>query len=104
MLFCEKCNLLTEEARCPLCGNKKLRAAEDTDFCFFVELGEFYFTMFESALNEEKIDVIGYPFYSVAVTYANAGRAGGRRVYIRYKDIEKAGEVYESLFGSCGEG
>lgn len=100
MLFCEKCNFLTPENRCPLCGNKKVRTVCDADFCFFVNLGEFYFEMLESALKEKSIDVVGVPFYPNGVTYGTAGRASGRKVYIRYKDIEQVNEIYEALFGN----
>ena len=100
MLFCEKCNLTTTENRCPLCGNKKLRTVQDTDFCFFANLDAFNFTMFENALNNKAIDVVGVPYYPGAVAYGNAGRANGRKVYIRYKDTEQAKDIYETLFGS----
>lgn len=88
MLFCEKCNFITTENRCSMCGNKKVRTVCDTDFCFFVNLDEFYFNMLESALSEKAIEIVGVPFYPHGVTYANAGRAQGRKVYIRYKDVE----------------
>ena len=101
MLFCEKCNFITTENRCPLCNNKKLRTVDDADFCFFANLDEFYFNMLESTLNEKAIDVIGVPYYPRGVTYATAGRAQGRKVYIRYKDIERVKEIYETLFGSA---
>lgn len=103
MIFCEKCNYITAENRCPLCGNKKLRNVNNDDFCFFINLDTFHFTMFESALNEKKIDVIGIPYYPRAVAYGNAGRAQGRKVYLRYKDIGQAKEIYETLFGSDEE-
>ncbi len=101
MLFCEKCNFITTENRCPMCGNKKVRTVCDTDFCFFVNLDEFYFTMLESALKEKDIDIVGVPFYPHGVTYASAGRAQGRKVYIRYKDLEQVKEIYEILFGNA---
>ncbi len=99
LLFCEKCNFPTEESRCPLCGNKKLREVKDEDFCFFVNINEFSYTMLESALQEQKIEVVGVPCYSHEATFATAGKADSRQVYIRYKDIDKAIEIYETLFG-----
>lgn len=101
MLFCEKCNFITTENCCPLCGNKKVRTVCDADFCFFVKIGEFYFEMLESALKEKSIDVVGVPVYPYGVTYASAGRAEGREIYIRYKDIEQVKEIYETLFGNA---
>ena len=37
MNYCEKCHNLCEESVCNLCGNKKIRPACDSDFCFLVE-------------------------------------------------------------------
>lgn len=99
MLFCEKCNFATPENRCPSCGNKRLRAVNDDDFCFFTNTDEFNFDMLESTLNENNIEVVGVPYYVRGVTYASAGRADGRKVYVRYKDIEQAREIYEAMFG-----
>lgn len=99
MLFCEKCNIVTAENHCPLCGNKKIRTVCDTDFCFFANLSEFDFTIWENALKEKAIDMVSVPFYSHGVTYCNAGRAEERKAYIRYKDTEQAKEIYELLFG-----
>lgn len=99
MLFCEKCNLLTDENVCPSCGNKKLREVTDDDFCFFIDLDVFYFGMLEGALKEESIDVVGVPYYPLGVAHYNAGRAEGRRVYVRYKDLVRVNEIYNTMFG-----
>lgn len=99
MLFCEKCNSATNENHCPSCGNKRLRAVNDEDFCFFVNFDEFNFNMLESTLKDNNIEVVGIPYYSRGVTYATAGRADGRKVYVRYKDIKKVKEIYGDIFG-----
>lgn len=99
MLFCEKCNLLTDEKVCPSCGSKKLREVADNDYCFFVNLHTFYFSMLEGALKEENIDVVGIPYYVSGVHNGNAGRAEGRRVYVRYKDLVRVNEIYNTIFG-----
>ncbi len=102
-LFCEKCNVVTTERNCPSCGNKRLRDVNDEDFCFFVNIEAFYFEMLESTLQDNKIEVVGVPYYSQGVTYASAGRADGRKIYVRYKDIEQAKEICEVLFGTNQE-
>ena len=43
--------------------------------------------MYESALKSKNIDVVGMPYYTHAVSLSSAGRAQGRRVYVRYKDF-----------------
>ena len=100
MLFCERCNVITDVNCCPACSNKKLRNVKDDDFCFFTKASAYDYEMFEFTLKENDIDVVGVPFYPNGVTYATAGRASGRRVYIRYRDIDAAKEIFEMLFGS----
>lgn len=100
MLFCEKCNVATTESRCPCCGNKKLRAVNDEDFCFFATVDRFSFEMLESCLKENKIEIVGVPHYSHVVTHASAGRADERKIYIRYQDREHVTEIIEALFGN----
>lgn len=98
--FCEKCNMLTGGTQCPVCGNKKLRDADGDDFCYFASLSVFDFEMLAFPLQENKIEVVGVPFYIGGVTRSNAGRAEGRKVYVRYKDLEKAKEIYKTVLGA----
>lgn len=100
MRFCEKCNYVTGGKICPCCGNKKLRDVTDEDFCFFTKMDAYNYEMFEYTLNDNGIDTVGVPFYMTGVSYAVVGRAEGRKVYIRYKDLEKAKNVFQTIFGS----
>lgn len=99
MLFCEKCNLLVDNTFCPNCRNKKLREVSDEDFCYFVDLRFTYYEMFEQILKKNDIDVVSVPYYpGNMVVFSNAGRADGRKVYIRYKDFDLALKMYNSIF------
>lgn len=104
MLFCEKCNLLTNDKRCPNCRTKKLRDVRDDDFCYFADLHSMYFEMFEEALKNNNVDVVGVPYYpGNAVVFSNAGRADGRKVYVRYKNLDVATEIYNELFNKSSD-
>lgn len=98
MLFCENCNIVTEEKICPCCGRKKLREVTGEDFCYFTKMNVFDFEMLEYTLKENGIEVVGVPFNTYGATYSTAGRADGRRVYVRYKDMEKAKDIFNTLF------
>ena len=56
--------------------------------------------MYESALKSKNIDVVGMPYYTHAVSLSSAGRAQGRRVYVRYKDFSQAREAFDIIFGN----
>lgn len=99
MKFCDNCNLLSDGDACDNCGNKNLREPESSDFCFFTEIDEFYGAMLEGALASNNIEAVFMPFYTNNfVTRGTAGRAGGRRVYVRFKDLSDAREIYDELF------
>ena len=100
MNFCENCNFLVEGGFCPKCGNKKVREVKSEDFCFFTDIDAFYCTMLEEAIKNNGIDVVCVPFYDRGTTLATAGRANGRHVFVRYKDIENVREIYDELFSS----
>ena len=38
------------------------------------------------------------PYYTHAVSLSSAGRAQGRRVYVRYKDFPQAREAFDIIF------
>lgn len=99
MLFCKKCNFATDKQNCPICGSKKLREVNNDDFCYFTHMSSFAFEMFKTALNEDNIEVAGIPYYPVGISRANAGRASEQKVYVMYKDFEKAREAYMDIFG-----
>ena len=100
MNFCENCNFLVEGEVCPKCGNENIREVKAEDFCFFMDIDDFYCTMLEEALKANGIEAVCVPYYTGGVTYGSAGRAGGRHVFVRHKDFESAGEIYDELFSS----
>lgn len=100
MLYCEKCNILVKCEKCPLCKSMNLRKVKDIDFCYFTSIGTIHYEIFKNSLKKEKIDIVGIPYYTKPVTLSSAGRAQGRRVYVRYKDFEKAKDIFNMLFGN----
>lgn len=95
MLFCEKCNRLTESDRCDICGKKKLRKPEEDDFCFFVSLHSGQAHYFEENLKLENIPValIGYG------TPTSVRTSGYFKIYLHYGSFERAAEIYNTIFG-----
>lgn len=83
--------------RCPICGNKKLREVACEDFCYLANLNVFDFGIAEYALKDNGIEVVGVPSYHYGVTYATAGRAEYRNVYVRYKNLNKAKKICETV-------
>lgn len=98
MYYCEKCNFASADDVCKVCGKGNLRKINGDDFCYFTSLLAFDYEMYESALKSKNIDVVGMPYYTHAVSLSSAGRAQGRRVYVRYKDFPQAREAFDIIF------
>ena len=98
MLFCEKCNLLSEKNKCDNCGNENLREANGDDFCFFGLLckGDLY--ILKSNLQEKNIEVAVIPYGGFDIIMPDRTSAYFK-VYIKYKDLSQANEIKDILFG-----
>lgn len=94
MLFCEKCNRLSNDSICAICGKKKLREVREDDFCYFLTLPAFKTNIFEANLKDENIPVAtfgqGYDFATKRSTEYN--------FFIPYKFIDRAKDLYKLLF------
>lgn len=93
MYFCEKCNALMPDARCAICGKKKLREVREDDFCLFVTLPTYAAHIFEETLKEEGIPValLGY-----GLDFAT--RASSRfKIYVPYGYWEQARQIYATV-------
>ncbi len=94
MFYCEKCNLKNEEEVCLRCGKNNLRQIKNEDFCYFITLNNFDTNYFELNLNEQNIPVaklgIGYNYTTKT--------SNNYRIFIPYKDLTKAEELYNLLF------
>lgn len=73
---------------------QKIERRINEDFCYLANLTVFDFGIAEYALKDNGIEVVGVPSYRYGVTYATAGRAEYRNVYVRYKNLNKAKEIY----------
>lgn len=83
----------------PNYGNERLREITDDDFYLFADLDLFNFNILNNALVANGIEVSVRPYYPLGVSLLSAGRAKGRKIFIRYKDKDKATEIYNVVFG-----
>lgn len=76
---------------------QKIERRINEDFCYLANLTVFDFGILEYALKDNGIEVVCVPSYPYGVTYATAGRAEYRKVYVRYKNLNKAKEIYVTV-------
>lgn len=55
MMYCEKCNQVTEALRCPVCGSAALRTPQENDLCFLACKPRMFSPMFQEALRDNGI-------------------------------------------------
>ena len=98
MFFCENCNLLSKENICVNCGKKQLRAVEENDFCYFIDLDVFNAKMFEEMLKDNKIDFVFLPIRNSVGSAAFSKEADTHRIFLKYKQYELAKDIYKEFF------
>lgn len=89
MNFCENCNAAFEFERCPICGTKKIRQAQDGDFCFLIEGSTRDCEVLISVLDDNEIPHTAMPFGSGAESYLGK-TLNNYRLYVPYAFLEKA--------------
>ncbi len=96
MNYCEKCHNLCEESVCNLCGNKKIRPVDDSDFCFLVETEQTNGEMLCDIFKQEDIK------YALIPT-GNGVRSNfgldleNYEIYVQYKNLDAANEIIDSF-------
>lgn len=101
--YCEKCNFVFNEERCPVCGKKSGKAPLPTDICFLVEKEQIWGAMLADVLAQH-----GIPYLSKNVLGAGLSMKIGPmlervRFYVPYGCMVEAQEIVEELFHSSCE-
>ena len=92
MNFCESCNLVCENERCPKCGRKKLRAAREDDFCFVAQVDRIFGDNLKNNLENDKIECVLMP-YGTGVCSKFALPLESYLLYVRYKHLEHVRQI-----------
>ena len=90
--------MLSNDDYCHECGNEHLREATDEDYCFLLECRQAFGEMLKDGLGDEDLECVLLP-------WGNGVRTGmgleleNYRVYVRYKNIERAVEILKDFIG-----
>lgn len=87
MNFCEKCNIALSGERCLKCGNKKLRAVTDDDFCLVAMVNRILGDSLKGSLESEDIECVLIPFGTGAASQF-ALPLENYLLYVRYKNLD----------------
>ena len=102
-MYCEKCCRITEEARCPVCGSRKLREPKPKDPCFLTEQD-----FVSSGILEDMLKQNGIPYLIKNVLGAGLAIKVGpmlerSRFYVSYERLQEAGAIAEDLFSAAAD-
>ena len=104
MLYCESCGCLYEEGgKCPLCRRDRGRAPQPEDACFLAEKGQIESDMLEDLLRQNGILCMKKSTSGAGMAMFTGLMLESFRLYVAYRDFEKAQEIAESLLGQEGE-
>ncbi len=102
-MYCERCMMIIDEERCPVCSSRKIRTPEATDPCFLTEQD-----FVSSGILEDVLQQKGIPFLKKNVMGAGmAIRVGPMlergRFYVPFNRFEEAEALTAELFSAWEE-
>ena len=98
-MYCQRCRRLFEGALCPDCGKDRwARAPRDEDPCFLTEKGAPWDGMLADVLNQNGIAHLAQSRVGAALGM-RAPILQSTRFFVRFDDLERAGELLDGLFG-----
>lgn len=92
MNFCERCNIACDDDTCPKCGNKKLRAVNDEDFCLVAQVERAFGDNLKRNLESENIECVLMP-YGMGFRSRVALPLESYLLYVRYKNLDRVRQI-----------
>ncbi len=102
-MYCEKCSLIIDAGRCPVCGSRKVREPLPKDPCFLTEQDYVFSGILEDVLTQN-----GILFQKKGIMGAGLAAIVGpmlerNRFYVPYEQLDDARSVTDELFSSLKE-
>lgn len=102
MKYCVNCRSLCEDEVCSFCGAKKLKDAEDDDFCLLFECERGEGEVLKSFLDEEGIPCVLMPSGNGLRTVLGLNLEN-YKVFVPYRFYDKASEIVDSISNDSTE-
>ena len=95
MLYCAKCKRLTDDDRCPRCGRKKLREAEENDPVYLITKDAMISASIEDILHQNNIPCQMQGVFGVGIF---TGLGYTNHFYVPYGAYDKSKELLANFF------
>ena len=102
-MYCDKCSLILDGSRCPLCGNRTLRPPQAEDLCFLTERDPVWSELLTDVLTKKGIRHLKKAKLGTGMALKTGPLWERFRFYVLYRDLRRAQETVEELFGGRAE-
>ena len=100
-MYCPHCNILTEHAKCPVCGSKNVRTPLPDDYCLLGEKIPVWAEAFSEILTQNSISFVTRNLLGAGLA-AKMGPALERiRFYVPYSQYQAAKQLENAFFSSA---
>ena len=96
-MYCQRCNRLVHETKCPGCGGKNLRMPAFDDPCFLAEPEPIWVQALEDLLRDNGVEFLTRKVHGAALV-TKTGIPQRVRFFVRYQDYQRAKELNEAFF------
>ena len=101
-MYCERCNRLVYQEKCPGCGRRDLRMPHPDDFCFLAEPEPVWVQALKDLLQDNGVEYVARKLHGAALT-AKTGIPQRTRFFVRFRDYQKGKELNEAFFNGAFE-
>ena len=102
-MYCLKCEHLFEGEKCPYCGSKKVRQAEDDDLCFLTDQPYGFAQMLEDVFKQNDVRFLKRGNLGAAMSAYLSPALETYRFYVTYRDYAAAKDLVDELFSLVPE-
>ena len=99
-MYCQRCNRLVYETKCPGCGGKNLRMPAFDDHCFLAEPEPIWVQALEDLLRDNGVEYLTRRVHGAALV-TKTGIPQRVRFFVRYRDYQRAKELNEAFLNGA---
>lgn len=97
-MYCEKCFVVYESERCPICGSRRGRESAPDDFCLLTEKDVFWGGMLEDVLKQNGIPYFTKHMWGAGMTVRMGYLLENVSFFVPMSQLSQARQLVEELF------
>lgn len=99
-MYCEKCGIIFEGKRCPVCGDQNVRPPIPRDLCFLTEQETMWAEMLEDVLKQNDIPCLTKNVLGAGLALKVGPMSERVRFYVPYLHLQNAKAIVDELFSA----